>query len=297
MSLSLDVAALLADPTLQAAVESAFADACNLVAEDGRRFSLVNHRVGDGPGNAVLKHGQMLCLLSSGDTVSGNGHRLRLGRSVHVDLRSARPWDPHPDYRRLALRPGTVVDHVSRLRLALPLEAPPVSLASRHPCSTQGAFGSHPALSLVHARAGQICSSLLAAHRHRNLAGIQAHARQLAGLGPGLTPAGDDWLAGWLIGLRCQAALEPDREALPVAAVGRTVVAVAAGRTSGFSLAHLAAAADGAAPLAWHHLLDALAKPEEQPVFAAVGTIVQRGETSGFDMLAGFLAAFPCSFR
>ena len=148
---------------------------------------------------------------------------------------------------------------------------------------------------LAQTRAGQLTNGLLAAHRHRNLGGIQAHARQLAGLGPGLTPAGDDWLGGWLVGLHVRAAMAPDGEAgqaLPVAAVGRTVVDAAAGRTTGLSLAYLRAAARGAVPRVWHDFLYALVDADPGPVQRSAAEIMRHGATSGSDTLAGFLAAF-----
>ena len=120
------------------------------------------------------------------------------------------------------------------------------------------------------------------------------------GLGPGLTPAGDDWLGGWLVGLHVRAAMAPNTEAsrpLTVAAVGRTVVEAAAGRTTGLSLAYLSAAAHGAVPRIWHDFLYALADADAGPVQHAAGGIMCHGATSGSDTLAGFLAALgqdPC---
>jgi hypothetical protein len=136
---------------------------------------------------------------------------------------------------------------------------------------------------------------LLTAYRLRDLDRIQLCARQLAGLGPGLTPAGDDWLGGWLVGLYVLAAMTPNGEAvqsLPVAAVGRTVVNAAAGRTTGLSLAYLCTAARGAVPRIWHDFLYALADADPDPVQRCAGKIMRHGATSGSDTLAGFLAAF-----
>ena len=299
-STSLHIADCLRQPNLQGRVETVFAEACNLVVDDGQRFSLVSDRIGDGPLNAVLSHPEVLCVLDPGDQVTGDGRWLVLGHGWRVDLRPAQSWDPCPNFRRLADRPHVVMTNVAWLRQTLPLVAPPASFASLPAPSTQGAFGSHSMIALAHARAGQLTHGLLAAHRHRNLAGIQAHARQLAGLGPGLTPAGDDWLGGWLVGLHVRAAMAPDGEAgqaLLVAAVGRTVVDAAAGRTTGLSLAYLRVAARGAAPRIWHDFLYALADADPDTVQRATGKIMRHGATSGSDTLAGFLAAFvqdPC---
>ena len=212
-SISLDVADLLAAPDLRARVELVFAEACNLVTDTGQRFSLVSDRIGDGPLNAVLSHAEALCVLDPGSQVTGDGRWLILGHGWRVDLRRAQSWDPFPNYHRLAIRPRAVMTNVAWLHRTLPLIAPPSSFASLPAPSTEGAFGSRPIVVLTQIRANQLTRGLLAAHRHHNLAGIQAHARQLAGLGPGLTPAGDDWLGGWLVGLHVRAAMAPDTEA------------------------------------------------------------------------------------
>ena len=299
-SISLDVAELLAAPDLRARVESVFAEACNLVTETGQRFSLVSDRIGDGPLNAVLSHADALCVLDPGSQITGDGRWLILGHGWRVDLRRAQSWDPFPNYHRLAVRPRAVMTNVAWLQRTLPLIAPPSSFASLPAPSTEGAFGSRPSVVLTQIRANQLTRGLLAAHRHHNLAGIQAHARQLAGLGPGLTPAGDDWLGGWLVGLHVRAAMAPNTEAgkpLAVAAVGRAVVEAAAGRTTGLSLAYLSAAARGAVPRIWHDFLYALVDADPVPVQHAAAEIMRHGATSGSDTLAGFLAAFvqdPC---
>ena len=106
--------------------------------------------------------------------------------------------------------------------------------------------------------------------------------------------AGDDWLAGWLVGLRAAAAMNADRPPLDLDAVGRAVVGSARTRTSRLSLAFLQAAADGAVAQAWHALLAALPDPDPTPLRRAAAEIMRHGATSGSDMLAGFLAApFP----
>ena len=49
-----------------------------------------------------------------------------------------------------------------------------------------GRFKASPLQTSTQIRAKQLTCDLLAAHRRHDLAGIHAHARQLAGLGPGL---------------------------------------------------------------------------------------------------------------
>jgi hypothetical protein len=110
---------------------------------------------------------------------------------------------------------------------------------------------------------------------------LPAAVAQLAGLGSGLTPAGDDFLVGamlwgWL------AHPQPQRfcAALAEPAVSRTTV---------LSAAFLQAAARGECSDVWHRLLQVLAAGQERRLVAAVTAILAHGQTSGADALAGFL--------
>jgi len=103
---------------------------------------------------------------------------------------------------------------------------------------------------------------------------LDPEAEQLIGLGPGLTPAGDDYLGGMLVALnqlgRAQQARGLWRWLEPRLA-----------RTSEISAAHLAAAAAGEA----HEALHAVLAGE-----LAVEKIAAVGHTSGWDALAGVVA-------
>jgi hypothetical protein len=114
---------------------------------------------------------------------------------------------------------------------------------------------------------------------------LQEGVTGLAGLGGGLTPAGDDFLSGamlwaWL--------------AYPTpASLGRAIVETAAPRTTTLSAALLRAAAQGECSAPWHALLAALGAEadtgQEARIAAATGEILAHGATSGADTLAGFL--------
>jgi hypothetical protein len=114
---------------------------------------------------------------------------------------------------------------------------------------------------------------------------LQEGAAGLAGLGGGLTPAGDDFLAGAMVWAWL---------AHPAPApLCRALVEVAIPRTTTLSAALLRAAARGECSAPWHALLAALsAEPSEEgeaEIRAAVHGILAHGATSGADGLAGFL--------
>ena len=294
-SISTRVSPVVRRPGFQARVESAFAEAVNLVTPHGAALALVSRRIGNGPLNAVVSQFQTLApLLHPGDTIHGDGAALSLGQALRLALAPAVDWDPHPDYSILARLPRVVAGNLGWLRHYLLLEAPPTSLAAPRPTATPGATSGPPASVRIQMQAGELIDGLTDAHSRGDLKQVAALASRLAGLGPGLTPAGDDWLAGWLVGLRAAAAMDDEDRPLAVNAVAQAVAGSAGTRTSRLSLAFLQAAGDGAVAQAWHALLAALPDPDRTPLRRAAAEIMRHGATSGSDMLAGFLAApFP----
>jgi hypothetical protein len=107
----------------------------------------------------------------------------------------------------------------------------------------------------------------------------------LIGLGPGLTPSGDDFLGGVLVGLRQLGA--PDL----ASRLATAVLSRAEQRTHEISRAHLAAAAggEGLAPL--HLMLSSLCTPGAFDIGECLSLIDAIGHTSGWDALAGVALA------
>jgi hypothetical protein len=102
----------------------------------------------------------------------------------------------------------------------------------------------------------------------------------LLGLGPGLTPAGDDALGGAALALRA-VGRTADADALRDFLRGRLATA-----TSAISAAHLRAACDGAGAQALHDILADILQGRT-PDLAPLDEI---GHSSGYDALAGILA-------
>lgn len=103
----------------------------------------------------------------------------------------------------------------------------------------------------------------------------------LLGLGPGLTPSGDDFLGGVMLALTARGhaglrdalwdllAQELDDLTVPVSAM------------------HLSAAADGMGAEVLHDLIDALASGDEHRIAPALDLVLALGATSGADTVAG----------
>jgi hypothetical protein len=112
----------------------------------------------------------------------------------------------------------------------------------------------------------------------RDSGGCLTAARALLGLGPGLTPSGDDCLVGWLAGM--WTAGVDGRDLMTV--IGRELPALAAARTGRLSQAFLEAAVTGQAGEPLHRFAVA-------PTQARLADLLALGATSGADLLAGYL--------
>jgi hypothetical protein len=107
----------------------------------------------------------------------------------------------------------------------------------------------------------------------------------LVGLGPGLTPSGDDFLGGVLVALW---QLGASGLAAHLAAA---VLSQAESGTNEISRAHLAAAAGGEGAAALHGLLTSLCTPGAPGMRDWVSAIETIGHSSGWDAVAGLSLA------
>ena len=105
--------------------------------------------------------------------------------------------------------------------------------------------------------------------------------RELIGLGPGLTPSGDDLIGGALIALHAFG--EVDRQA----ALADWALPIAQGRTGKISFAHLSCAAEGEGAAALHHAIAGMAAHDVRAIANAIADLDTIGHSSGWDALAG----------
>lgn len=110
-------------------------------------------------------------------------------------------------------------------------------------------------------------------------------ARSLLGLGPGLTPSGDDYLAGVAVGLRSLGAHRHH------ARLAEAVAALAGECTNEISAAHLAAALRGRLRADLHLVIDAVLAADRGAIASGLRRLRAEDHHSPWDALAGFAAA------
>ena len=107
----------------------------------------------------------------------------------------------------------------------------------------------------------------------------------LLGLGPGLTPSGDDFLGGMMIALRAV------NQTAVLSGLSSLVRKAARRRTNPISQAHLAAAADGLGAAALHAVLDDVLAGNGRAMARHLDAVAGIGHSSGWDSLAGAVTA------
>jgi len=212
---------------------------------------------------------------------------------------------PLPDLRRVGVRPGALVT-VLRDVLAVPSARFSVDLGTARTWSPRlpardgsgwprrstlawclarkrSAAGGIESLSIARARAAAL-SAAIGAGDHP---GASAAARTLIGLGPGLTPSGDDVLAG------VEAALRALRH--PVAGFLAGALDDIGDRTTSVSAALLRHAADGEFAERIATVVAALLSGSERDLPDALDRSVAWGATSGSDTLFGILVGLDAA--
>jgi hypothetical protein len=189
------------------------------------------------------------------------------GRIVVGDLvvSAAAWWDPHPRLPRP--RPALLPEGVRQLRTALYGEGVPHS-AFILPGMPTGPGGP--------------LAALRGAVRRSDLEAALRTAGRLIGLGPGLTPAGDDVMSGTMAGLVLLGHPAAERFAAGV-------LSLAAGRTTELSRALLRHAAAGQVSGEYSAVLQGMVG--ERPLGPAIAGLLATGSTSGRALALGLCTA------
>jgi hypothetical protein len=233
-----------------------FDQVCNLINERREILSIVTPQIGNGPFNLVVDDRIFFARhLNLESQISISPNKLILA-NLTFNTTGIKFWNPQPNWE--VLHAGR--DDILNQLFSLSTHNYQVSISN----------------SLV--------SNLSAALANVEISTAKSATTQLAGLGQGLTPSGDDFLMGaiyatWII--------HPSEVA---GALVKEIVDVAAPLTTSLSEAWLRSAGKGEAGILWHELFDALIT--SQNIDLQVTKLLSVGETSGADALAGFFGVF-----
>lgn len=245
-------------------------------------LSLADARLGAGPFTLVLDRGDFPTGVEAGASllVFENGFWLD---EWLIDAEHAQVWDAVPAWEKL--REVSLSWVVQPLKTLLAQHAEPDSLARL----VVDPLASSPLPARIQQVAEQNIPLLSSSLSLKSKENLTKAVKGLAGVGPGLTPAGDDVLLGAMHGLWATRPSEEARETCEV------IANAAVPRTHALSAAWLEAAADGEAGEPWHALVMAMATGDEGAFSDAAMRILPTGHTSGSDALGGFLAAVEAS--
>ena len=257
-------------------VHSVFARTINFTGPRGRLYCLADEQLDDAPATVRVRRaaGAALDELGArpGDDVAKAPGGLVCG-PVFVAAGSVRPW-------RASL-PAFPAFAKERSRLAANLAALRAVIAAAGRAGGLKAYLTGAEGNIFEQQLAARAAAMYAALASRDAAGLLANGRRLVGLGPGLTPAGDDFLAGLMLVI-----------AMPAAPFGRNcrqaAAALAAGAATGtVSRAMLVHAARGRTRASVVALLAALATGGAGETAAVARAVLAGGATSGTDLAAG----------
>ena len=270
--------------------------ASNLINERGEVMSLVSQEVGNGPFNFVISpqdYAFIFDQIDSQSPISIRGHKLEIGRAA-IDVRQAIVWNAKPDWVILATNLQLFVSNLLFHMDGLVTQAHPDSLFSL--LSHAAIFQGPQLINYTNCQENTTLetpqsffittrwmNSLFEAVHSVDLEACALAAQRLAGLGVGLTPAGDDFLLGamyaaWMIHSQEKAEL-----------ITSTIASTAIPRTNSLSAAWIRSAARGLVNEPWLDFLEGWKIPGQPTIESSLRKLLSIGHTSGADALAGFI--------
>lgn len=220
------------------------------------------------------------------------GH-LRIGEDLAIQIAEVPVWEPPTLTPEEAAPPTAIYEAALRMTKIAAAAAPSEGLGQMIAVlAANSGKGGRPPLesrtSLALASGSVLTATGYLWNTDRAFNDTLYAARSLIGLGPGLTPSGDDFVGGLLFAARSMESVFPGLSLLRQADV-IALLALAREQTNGISYALLTDYAQGRGPEALHDLARLLiTEQDESSTMAAMKDLVRIGHTSGWDILAGF---------
>ena len=233
--------------------------------------------IGNGPRNVIVSNATGVDwrdYVTPNSPVTIHEHVLKLG-VARIGFKAVAVWTPPaiPEWTPLTLRSG--LEHFNRLirQVQLPDEglgcftAPVQRISDRNHTAAAAA-------STIQA----ITNWLRDGHTPSRIPELS----KLLGLGPGLTPSGDDFLAGVMVATDSVGRREATKTIW-------NALREHLSRTNQISAAHLSSAAHGCISSSQHELLNGLLSGSPSRIEAAMTVITKDAHTSNWDCLAGII--------
>ncbi len=258
-----------------------FEGVCNLLNSSGSVLSIVTSQDDRGPFAILIDP-------NDGGDISGLDFRdhaalstpilikdrhLQLG-SLHIVTSGGTIWNPYLDWSQL--KSSRMTAQLDLIREYLKDAAPSDSLVS--PILNGNICAEH------HERALYLWATMKRDLVIPNSDEWKEACRDFAGLGPGLTPAGDDFLMGLIYRIWLE------KEEKQASSLVSDIVKVAAPMTNTLSRSWLQAASRKQASYPWHRFHRAILDDQSSDILIELNRMLTIGHTSGADALAGFLA-------
>jgi len=273
-----------------ASVYSSYAGAINIGTELGL-VCIVPREVGRGPLNITVDGDFRLlsCSVASGDPVNVEADRIRIGSNVSLSLASTQVYDPPTSFLRPIRDREAIHGNISLARRTALVGGRFTGMGSLLNCVRGGSLvPSRPGLNLYSSEALFPLRALLRGLAQEKPRRVRAAATEVAGLGVGLTPSGDDLIAGLLLTL----ALGARNGLVKRPLFHRTLRSIAQstkGRSSVLGQEYIEQASVGRANEKVRRLVDDTFTGAPQEVVASASDLITMGHSSGTDTLVGVL--------
>ncbi|HLV99802.1 MAG TPA: DUF2877 domain-containing protein [Ktedonobacterales bacterium] len=303
LSHSTAIQPLLDIPTTRGSVQSVFPRAANLLF-GSRLLTLHARDTPCAPNGLVLPlragQGPLADLQTGMAVIIERGTIYIPTPSLRLSTQNSQPWNPRPHLEPGACPPERLERNLERLTTLmagkasrdglaalanLPVDAAGVSASAEAEASADESFLLHTARSAA--------ALLLDGVIHQNHQAMRQGASTLTGLGPGLTPSGDDLLIGFMAAtsvLNAPLGLSSDF----YQRLHMELLTIARGRTNKLSITWMEYARQGEVAEHLGHLFHALVGDNARLLEDAALTVLKSGATSGGDLLAGIILGSRC---
>jgi hypothetical protein len=266
-----------------AQVHSVYRKACNLITDQGTLVTLLASDQGHLPNGICCSSAtpaDWRAVIAPNLKVAIEGGLLEIDEGrVTIDLSAAKTWDG-------TLAGVDVCSSATRRSLAYIwliafASAPAVGFASL----LRSATPSCPLDRAMQSRLASTLPDLMDATQTFDATAVAHSLSRLVGLGPGLTPSGDDFIVGYLAALHSRRSWEPCISAL----LDRLTPSVErlAGGTNIIARHFVLDALAGAFSERLSNLFRALSQHDEAKMRCAVAELLEVGHSSGADALVG----------